>query len=244
MTAIPDHARTEARAERVHVVDDDPAILRVVANFLGAVGVSVVCHTSAVGFLAALHPNEFGCAVIDMVLPGVERFTLLRKLGEDYPGVQVIMMSGHGDIPNAIEAVRHGAVDFLEKPLRRHRLTGLVHSALDTARAQRAKVFSARDTRSRLERLTKREFELLPMFCQGKTVKEIALNLGLSHKTVQVHRSRILERMHVDSVVELLILLHDVNWEGTVNREGRVDRADEVDWQARGDSRESDPGLG
>jgi hypothetical protein len=82
------------------------------------------------------------------------------------------------------------------------------------------------------------------MFCQGKTVKEIALNLGLSHKTVQVHRSRILERMHVDSVVELLILLHDVNWEGTVNREGRVDRADEVDWQARGDSRESDPGLG
>jgi FixJ family two-component response regulator len=148
------------------------------------------------------------------------------------------MMSGHGDIPNAVEAVRHGAVDFLEKPLRQHRLTGLVRSALDTARAQRAKAFTARDTRSRLERLTKREFELLPMFCQGKTVKEIALNLGLSHKTVQVHRSRILERMHVDSVVELLNLLHDVNWEG------RVDRADEVDWQARGDSRESNPGLG
>jgi FixJ family two-component response regulator len=224
MTAIPHQATTAARTVRVHVVDDDPAILRVVAKFLGSAGVPSVCHSSAADFLQALEPDEFGCAVVDMVLPGVERFSLLQRLAQDFPGVQVIMMSGHGDIPNAVAAVRQGAMDFLEKPLVRQRLTGLVFGALEIAHERRARAVRGHNTRARIERLTPREIELLPMFCSGRSVKEIAFDLGLSHKTVQVHRSRILDRMQVDSVVELSNLLHEIEWTGNggADASGRV----------------------
>lgn len=214
MTAIPEQVGTEVRTDRVHIVDDDPAILRVVTKFLAAAGIVAVCHPSAERFLHALEPDEIGCAVVDMVLPGVERFTLLQKLSEDFPGIQVIMMSGYGDIPNAVAAVRQGAVDFLEKPLVRQRLTELVRRALDVARGRRDRVARAGDARERLDRLTPREIELLPMFCSGRSVKEIAFDLGLSNKTVQVHRARILDRMQVDSVVELSNLLHEIEWHG------------------------------
>ena len=197
------------RAQHVHVVDDDTAVRTMVVRILEAEGLRAISHTSGGEFLSRLDPDEAGCVVLDLLMPRESGLDVLRSLQEDHSDLPVIMISGRADIPKALEAVRSGAVDFLEKPFRPTQLIERVQQALVVARRRRPQLRRARQIRRKIESLTPREAELLPLFQRGRSAKEIAFELGLSPKTVQVHRGKILRAMQVPTVVGLTNLMHE-----------------------------------
>lgn len=193
-------------APTVFVVDDDPA-LRDSLNFLiRSVGLPVETFGSANEFLAACDPARSGCLLVDIRMPGVSGLELLERLrgrGVDTPA---IVITAHGDVPAAVRAMKAGAVDFLEKPFNDQLLLDAIHRALEAdARERRAR--SKRDELSeRIEELTPREREVMDLVVDGKSTKEIAQSLGLSTKTVETHRVRIMEKMQAGNIAELVRL--------------------------------------
>ena len=211
MTTIPGSA-SEEKPERVqvHVVDDDPAMRTLVVKILETDGLEAIPHASGPDFLSRLDSDGAGCVVLDLMMPQSSGLDVLRTLREDHPDLPVVMISGKGDIPKALESLRIGALDFLEKPFRPAQLVERVRQALAIARQRREQLTRARQIQRRIDSLTPREAELLPLFQHGRSVKEIAFELGLSPKTVQVHRSKILRVMQVPSLVDLTNLMHEL----------------------------------
>lgn len=198
-------------APRVHIVDDDRTILELITKVVRSAGLEPVAHEDAAAFLKSVDPKEYACAILDLVMPETSGLLVLREMQSRGALIPVVMVSGQGSIPTALEAMRSGAVDFLEKPFRVHELLERVHRALEVARDLHARAERVDTIRKRLEGLTPREAELMPFFCAGDSVKKIAFNFDLSPKTVQVHRARILERMGVTSVVELANVVHEMD---------------------------------
>ena len=194
----------------VFIVDDDEAVARSLRRVITSTGSEARAFTDAEEFLAS-YGGEPGCLLLDVRMPGMGGLELQERLNEAGVDLPIVFMSGHGDVSTACTALRKGAVDFLEKPFREEALLECVEEAL-ARQSERALVRKRRAERDELlGKLTAREREVLAALVAGRTVKEIAFELGLSHKTVQVHRSNIMEKTEARSVVELtrLSLLPD-----------------------------------
>jgi two-component system response regulator FixJ len=188
----------------VHVVDDDEAVRDSLSLLLEAAGLSVRTYDSATAFLKALPNLAAGCVLTDVRMPELDGLELQRRLTELGIRLPVIVMTGHGDVPIAVEALKAGAADFLEKPFDDVQLLAAVSSALAASQRTRDEEVAMAGIARRLASLTPREREVLDKLVAGQPNKTIAYDLGSSPRTVEVHRARVMEKMGVRSLPELV----------------------------------------
>lgn len=199
-------------APTVFVVDDDAAVRDSVCLLLETAGLAVEAHDSAESFLAALDPQRYGCLVLDMRMPGTSGLALFEDLADRgwLPLLPVIFLTGHGDVPTAVAAVKRGAFDFVEKPFSNNALVDRIEQALAvSAQALRARC-ERRQREAALADLTEREREVMRLVAAGRANKLIADELAISVRTVEVHRARVFDKLGVRSAVELAHLLRDL----------------------------------
>lgn len=188
----------------VHVVDDDGAIRDALVLLLEAVGHTARAHADAVAFLQTLDPVAPGCVVADVRMPGLSGLDLLRHLRERRVDVPVIIITGHADVAMAVQALKAGAADFIEKPFDEDVLLAAVERALDCgARAFRERR-QLEDIVARADTLTPREREVMDLVVQGLPNKAVAVELSISARTVEIHRSRVMEKMGAASLSDLV----------------------------------------
>ncbi|MGE5801419.1 MAG: response regulator transcription factor [Gemmatimonadota bacterium] len=188
----------------VAMVDDDPIVLRALARLIGSVGLRVETFPSAQAFLDYRLPDRPACLVLDVQLPGrsgLELQAFLTQAGRDIP---IVFITGRGDVPTSVNAMKGGAVDFLQKPFEDQALLDAVFRALDRSRERIAERSGRADIERRLASLTPREREVLPLVVAGMLNKQIASALGAAEKTVKVHRGRIMVKMEANSVADLV----------------------------------------
>jgi two-component system, LuxR family, response regulator FixJ len=188
----------------VFVVDDDRAMRESLRWLLESVGLTVRTYANAADFLREYEPTQPGCLVLDVRMPGMSGLDLQADLVRRGAGLPTIIVTGHAEVPMAVRAVKAGAVDFIEKPFSDQLLLDRVRQALEIDRLEREVRRRREEARRRLESLTAREREVLMLVAVGKANKEIAAELGLSPKTVEVHRSHVMSKMSVDSLAELI----------------------------------------
>lgn len=205
--SAPDAAgtlQTLAAAATVYVVDDDKAVRESLRWLLESVGLRVALYASADAFLTSYTPQMAGCLVVDVRLPGMSGLDLQQTLTHRGVRLPVIVITGHGDVPVAVRAMKAGAIDFIEKPFSDQTLLDRVRYGLELDARQRTQESEELRLRQRLSRLTPREREVMHMVVRGKLNKQIASDLGLSHKTIEVHRAHVMEKMEADSVAMLV----------------------------------------
>lgn len=190
--------------ERVLLVDDDPDVRDAAALLLSTSGYEVEAFDSAETLLERVRPVDRGCLVLDVRLPEMSGLALQRALHERGIRLPIVFISGHGDIPMAVEAVNAGALDFLEKPFDENALLERIERALQVDREQAGHTQAVALIEQRLESLTPREREVMEEILRGKLNKVIAADLDLSIRTVEVHRARVLEKLHVRNGSELV----------------------------------------
>jgi FixJ family two-component response regulator len=195
----------------VFVVEDDEAVRKLMRTLLTSVGLHTVAYGSAQEFLDRYHPQQCGCLVLDVRMPGMSGLELQQLLNVRGAVLPVIFVSGHGDIPMAVEAMQHGAFDFLPKPFRDQDLIDRVQRALEKDRANRAQLRERDRIRERFESLTPREREVLALVTSGKANKVMAGDLGVSQRTVEIHRARVMEKMDAGSLAQLVRMVMDLN---------------------------------
>lgn len=190
----------------VHVVDDDVAVRKSLAFLLASEGLPVRLHESASVFLDGAPSAEAGCIVTDVRMPGIDGIELIRRLKERGVALPVIVMTGHADVPMAVEAMKEGAVDFLEKPFGDEVFLAAVRSAL--ARQERNSHHGAQvaEIQSRFDALSERERQVLDGLVEGKANKVIAYDLGISPRTVEIYRANVMAKMQAKSLSELVRL--------------------------------------
>ncbi|MEN9527016.1 MAG: hypothetical protein RLY56_967 [Pseudomonadota bacterium] len=199
------------RPATVHVVDDDDAVRSSLRLLLKSVGLPTVTHTSAQDFLATWDSDQPGCLVLDVRMPGMSGIELQAELNQRGAIIPVIFISGHGDIPMAVEAIQHGAFDFLQKPFRDQDLIDRVQRAL-ASDAEHRQLLQQRETlRQRFDSLTPREQEVLQLVTQGKANKVMAGDLGVSQRTVEIHRARVMEKMGAQSLAQLVRMVLELD---------------------------------
>ena len=188
----------------VHVIDDDADVRQSLAFLLTAAGLTVRVHDSALAFLDVLPGIKDGCVVTDVRMPGMDGLELQRRLRQHKARLPVIVMTGHGDVPLAVEAMKSGAVDFIEKPFEDETLLSAIRSA--HARQAQASDRDARATaiQQRISKLSEREREVLDRLVAGKANKVIAFELGISPRTVEVYRANVMTKMQAESLSELV----------------------------------------
>ncbi len=201
------------RPPTVFVVDDDEAVRSSLRLLLKSVGLPAVAHGSAQEFLGACDVDHPGCLVLDVRMPGMSGLELQQQLNLKGAMIPVIFVTGHGDIPMAVEAMQHGAFDFLQKPFRDQELLDRVQRALARDAENRARLKQTDTIRGRLESLTPREREVLDLVTRGKANKVMASDLGVSQRTVEIHRARVMEKMEAGSLAELVRMMIEI---GTV----------------------------
>ena len=188
----------------VFVVDDEEAVRDSLQWLLESKGLKVALFDSAEAFLAAYSPSLPGCLVVDVRMPGMSGLELQEKLAELHYAIPVIFITGHGDVPMAVSALKKGAVDFIEKPFGDKDMLRLVEQCLALDRETREKNRAQAAAARRLAGLTEREIEVMDLIIAGKLNKQIADVLNISIKTVEVHRARIMDKMAVRTVAELV----------------------------------------
>ncbi|MBU6212700.1 MAG: response regulator [Gammaproteobacteria bacterium] len=199
------------RTATVYVVDDDDAVRSSLRLLLKSVGLPTVAHASAQEFLATWDGEQPGCLVLDVRMPGISGIELQTELNQRGAIIPVIFISGHGDIPMAVEAIQHGAFDFLQKPFRDQELIDRVQRAL-TSDAEHRQLLQQRETlRHRFDSLTPREQEVLQLVTQGKANKVMAGDLGVSQRTVEIHRARVMEKMGAQSLAQLVRMVLELD---------------------------------
>jgi FixJ family two-component response regulator len=199
------------RPANVHVVDDDDAVRSSLRLLLKSVGLPTIAHASAHEFLAAWDGDQPGCLVLDVRMPGMSGIELQAELNQRGAIIPVIFISGHGDIPMAVEAIQHGAFDFLQKPFRDQDLIDRVQRAL-ASDAEHRQLLQQRETlRQRFDLLTPREQEVLQLVTQGKANKVMAGDLGVSQRTVEIHRARVMEKMGAQSLAQLVRMVLELD---------------------------------
>ncbi len=191
----------------VYIVDDDEAIRDSLELLMDSVGLKAASYGSAESFLDDINQESQGCLLLDLRMPGTNGVEVQERLAERDLDMPVIVVSAHGDVPMAVSAMKAGAMDFVEKPFNEQQLLERVQEALAEHRRRCEARSERRSFESKLERLSKREREVLELVIQGKSSKLIARELGISRKTVDVHRSRIMEKTGVRSSAQLVGLL-------------------------------------
>jgi FixJ family two-component response regulator len=198
--------RAEPHPPTVYLVDDDPQVLKAQARLLRAHGYGTALFESAEAFLAAYEPSAPGCLVLDVNLPGLDGLALQSRLAGAGATLPIVFVTGTGDIPMSVRAIKAGAVDFLTKPVVADSLLSAVRAALAEDAAARAFRRQADALRQRHATLTEREREVLAGLAAGKLNKQIAAELGITEATVKFHRARLMERMQARTVAELMHL--------------------------------------
>lgn len=188
----------------VFVVDDDQSIRHAMGLLMKSVGLRHEVFASANEFLESHDGSENGCLVLDIRMPGMGGLELQEKLIEMRSGIPIIFITGHGDIPMAVEAMQKGAVDFIQKPFRDQELLDRIDDALDVASESQTERARRTEVQERINALTNREREVLELVVTGKPNKIIAHELGVSQRTIEIHRARVMEKMHAKSLAELV----------------------------------------
>lgn len=191
----------------VYVIDDDQAVRDSLVWLLESVGLTVSTYSSATAFIEDRVRNGqtlAGCAVVDIRLPGMSGLDLQDALSKSGIELPVIIITGHGDVPVAVRAMKAGAVDFIEKPFNDQLLLDRVREALERDQQRQHKVTERQQVQGRLARLTPRERQVMDLVIQGKLNKQIAAQLNLSPKTVEVHRAHVMDKMEAGSLAELV----------------------------------------
>jgi len=188
----------------VFIVDDDKQVREALELLMQSVGLNVETYESGQALLEAFKPEIPGCIVTDIRMPGMSGLELQKKLKEQKLHPPVIIITGHGDIPMAVDAMQAGAVDFIEKPFNDQRLLDSVHRAIETDAAQRGHATQIAEIRERMESLTAREKEVMALITQGKRNKNIADELHVSQSTVEAHRAKVMEKMQANTLSDLM----------------------------------------
>jgi len=188
----------------VHVVDDDDSFRTALARLLRSAGYAVKAYRSAGDFLLDRPGDGPGCLILDLRMPGPSGLELQEALAREELALPVVFLTGHGGVRESVRAMRHGAVDFLTKPVQRKELLAAVAEALARQSAQTGAATRRREVAGRFATLTPREREVLDLVVAGRMNKQIAAALGTSERTVKAHRARIMEKMEVASVAELV----------------------------------------
>ncbi len=188
----------------VFVVDDDAAVRDSLRWLLESVGLRVQTYDSGQSFLAAFDPDQPGCLVLDVRMPGMSGLELQERLNHLDATLPVIIITGHSDVPMAVRAMKAGAFDFIEKPFSDQLLMDQVHGAIEQHVRRRAERSVQADLRRRIDTLSPREKTVMEMVVSGMSNKTIAAELGLSQKTVEVHRAHVMAKIEADSLADLV----------------------------------------
>ena len=212
--ALKQPAKGLSPSPTVFVVDDDAAVLKGLSRLLRSAGLAVATFPSPREFLDSHDPNTPGCLVLDVAMPELNGLELQQTLLASGHELAIIFLTGHGDIPMSVKAIKHGAVDFLTKPVSDDDLLQAVRDAIEKDRLQRQARAEVADIQQRLATLTPREREVLEHVISGQLNKQIAADLGTVEKTVKVHRARVMQKMKVQSVAELVRLAERAGFGG------------------------------
>jgi two-component system, LuxR family, response regulator FixJ len=194
----------------VFVIDDDQAVRDSVRLLLKSVGLPARTHASAQEFLPNYDARQPGCLIVDIRMPGMSGLELQEQLNLRGATIPLIFITGHGDIPMAVEAMQHGAFDFLQKPFRDQDLIDRVQRALERDTSIRTQLQATDRVRECLATLTPREREVLELVTAGKANKVMADDLGVSQRTIEIHRSRVMEKMQAHSLAQLVRMTMDL----------------------------------
>lgn len=198
----------------VFIVDDDEAVRDSLGFLMKTIGAPFQTYGLAAEFLADFDLNRSGCLLLDIRMPGMSGLELQKALARKHSILPIIFITGHGDVPMAVEAMREGAFDFIQKPFRDQDLIDCVHNALEVDSRNRAALIERDKVNSNLKTLTEREKQILSRVVDGKSNKAIAAELCLSQRTIEVHRAHVMEKMQADSVAHLVRMIVNINPEG------------------------------
>ena len=195
----------------VFVIDDDPSIRLAITSLIRSVGMRVESFPSAQEFMASKRPDAPACLVLDVRMPGVSGLDLQRELGDADIRIPIIFITGHGDIPMSVRAMKAGAVEFLTKPFRDQDLLDAISQALERDRAHRSQYSEMAELRRRFKVLTPREKEVMELVVSGLLNKQIAARLNISEITVKLHRHQVMEKMEAQSLADLVRMAEKLN---------------------------------
>ena len=190
----------------VYIVDDDDGVRRAMSALMESVGYAHAAYASANDFLKHYNTSQPGCLVLDIRMPSMSGLELQQELNKRGYHIPLIFVTGHGDVPMAVEAMKKGAFDFVQKPFRDQDLLDKVNHALQLDNAQRQETADKDQVLQRFNSLTQREKEVMALIVEGKANKVVAQDLNLSERTVEIHRARVMEKMQVRSVAQLVKL--------------------------------------
>ncbi len=188
----------------VFIVDDDPSVLKALARLMRSAGLNAATFASPQDFLARHDQNAPGCLVLDVAMPHINGLELQKSLAASSSELPVIFLTGHGDIPMSVRAIKQGAVDFLTKPVHDSVLIEAIHGAIEKNRIARQARVKQNELQQRLAMLTPREREVLVHVVSGKKNRHIAADLGTVEKTIKVHRAHLMKKLKVGSLAELV----------------------------------------
>jgi len=199
----------------VFVVDDDPSVRRAIKRLVESVGLRVDVFGSATEFMNSSHPDIASCLVLDIRLPGMSGLDFQRELAEAKVHIPIIFITGHGDIPMSVRAMKAGAVEFLTKPFRDQDLLDAIQAGLEKDRAKRRRHAETAVLRERFESLTPSEREVLTRVVSGLLNKQIAAEIGTTEATVKVHRSHLMRKMGANSLPDLVRMAEKIGISGS-----------------------------
>ena len=195
----------------VFVIDDDPSVREAIDSLIRSVGINVRTFASAQEFMTSTRPDAPACLVLDVRMPGLSGLDLQRELGNAGIRIPVIFITGHGDIPMSVRAMKAGAVEFLTKPFRDQDLLDAISQAIERDRIERAQYAEVVELQQRFEELTPREREVMEQVVAGLLNKQIANRLNISEVTVKLHRHQVMEKMKAQSLAELVRMAEKLN---------------------------------
>lgn len=193
-----------SRKPLVYIVDDDPSVCRALALLLESHGFKVKTFTRSADFLAHSHPKVPSCLLLDFQLPDINGLVLQDVMAERELAISIIFITGHGDIPMSVRAMKAGAIDFLSKPFTDEKLLAAVRQAIAKNKIQIKEQAEIRKIKRRVDSLSPRELEVFQLVAKGLLSKQIAYKWGISLQTVKVHRARVMQKMQAKTVTELI----------------------------------------